>query len=183
MTTTHRTIRPLWICMAVSGYVAATLAANVTTSRYGLIPVGFGLVATAGTYFAGLVLALRDVVHDLAGRATVYGCIAVGALASATTAGPRLAVASAVAFAVSETVDLLVYTPLRRKGWIRAVLASNVVGAIADTWVFLHMAGFANTGAVVAGQLTAKAAATIAFVLAMVTIRALLRHRLQPSDA
>jgi queuosine precursor transporter len=169
-TTTHRAIRPLWISYAVGGYIAVTLAANVTTAHYGLISVGFGLVTTAGTLFAGLVLALRDVVHDLTGRA------------SATTAGPRLAVASAIAFAVSETVDLLVYTPLRRQSWMRAVLASNVAGAFVDTLLFLHLAGLAITGAVMAGQLTAKAA-TIAFLLTVVTIRALLRHRLQRSDA
>jgi uncharacterized PurR-regulated membrane protein YhhQ (DUF165 family) len=183
MTTHHRHHRPLWIVAAIVGYIGATLAANLTTAHFGLIPVGLGLVTTAGTYFAGLVLALRDLVHDLAGRVAVYGCIAVGALASATTAGPRLAIASGVAFAVSETVDLLVYTPLRRRGWIRAVLASNAAGAIVDTLLFLHLAGFAVTSAVVAGQLTAKATATIAFLLLAVGTRALLRHRLQRPDA
>jgi queuosine precursor transporter len=181
--TTPRSNRPLWICLAIVGYIGATLAANVTTAHYGLIPVGLGLVTTAGTYFAGLVLALRDLVHDLAGRVAAYGCIAAGALASATTAGPRLAIASGVAFVVSETVDLLVYTPLRRRGWIRAVFASNVAGAIVDTLLFLQLAGFAITGTVLAGQLTAKTTATVAFLLLSVGTRALLRHRLQPTGA
>jgi uncharacterized PurR-regulated membrane protein YhhQ (DUF165 family) len=113
----------------------------------------------------------------------VYGCIAAGALASATTAGPRLAIASGIAFAVSETADLLVYTPLRQRGWMRAVLASNAIGAVVDTLLFLHLAGFAITTAVIAGQLTAKAAITVAFILVAVTVRALLRHRLQPPGA
>lgn len=47
-----------------------------------------------------------------------------GAGLSALTA-PALAVASAVAFLVAERADFAVYTPLRRRGWARAVAASN----------------------------------------------------------
>ena len=57
-------------------------------------------------------------------------------------AGPALAVASAAAFAVSELADLLVYQPLRRRRFLRAVLASDTVGAPLDTVVFLALAGF-----------------------------------------
>ena len=168
---------------AVAVLAACVTAANLLTARYGLIPVGFGLSATAGTYAAGLCLTARDWVHDIAGRAAVLAAVAAGGLASAVTASPRLAAASATAFVVSELADWAVYRPLRRHGWAAAVLASNTVGALADTLLFMHLAGFATTGAVLAGQLTAKTAATLAVLIPALVIRAVLRHRLQPDGA
>jgi hypothetical protein len=180
----RRTGAPVAAVLAVGAFIAATVAANLATARYGLLPVGFGLSATAGSYAAGLVLAARDWVHEATGRVAVFGCIAAGAFASAATAGPRLAAASAAAFAIAETVDLLVYTPTRRRrGWVVAVLASNAVGAVVDTLLFLRLAGFGITTGVIAGQLLAKTTATLAVVAAALGIRALLRHRFQPSGA
>jgi uncharacterized PurR-regulated membrane protein YhhQ (DUF165 family) len=94
-------------------------------------------------------------------------------------AGPQLAFASATAFAVSELADLLVYQPLRRYGFIRAVLASNAVGAPLDTIVFLGLAGFPVWTAL-PGQLWVKACATAVPLAAVLAARALLRHRLRP---
>jgi uncharacterized PurR-regulated membrane protein YhhQ (DUF165 family) len=42
-----------------------------------------------------------------------------------------------VAFLVSETVDLAVYTPLSSRTWLAAVLLSNTVGLMADSYLFL----------------------------------------------
>jgi len=165
--------------LAAAVFAAAVTAANWLTSRYGFIPVGLGLSATAGTYAAGLCLLARDWVHDTAGRAAVLAAIAAGGLASAAMAGPRLAVASAAAFVVSELADLLVYQPLRRHGFIRAVVASNAVGAPVDTILFLALAGF-PIWAAVPGQLLAKATATAVPVACLLGARALLRHRLRP---
>ncbi len=167
--------RPLSV-LAVACFVTAAIAANVLTSRYGLVPAGFGLACTAGTWAAGIVLLLRDWVHDLAGRRVVLGCVAAGAAATAVTAGPRLALASGLAFAVSELADLIVYQPLRRRGWAKAVLASGVVGALVDTTVFLAVAGFTIWPAL-PGQMFAKATATLAVVVPVVVVRAVLRYR------
>ena len=156
-------------------FVAAVAAANALTARYGLIPVGLGLTATAGTYAAGFCLLARDWVHDSAGRVAVLA--AIGA-ASAVMAGPRLALASATAFVVSELADLVVYQPLRRRGWLRAVIASNAVGAPVDTVLFLALAGF-PIWAAVPGQLLAKATATAIPVAVVLAVRALLRHRVR----
>lgn len=168
---------------AMTVFAAGVIAANWLTSRYGLIPVGLGLTATAGTYAAGVVLLARDWVHDTNGRGAVLAVIAVAGVASAVMAGPVLAAASATAFVVSELADLLVYQPLRRHGWARAVLASNTIGALVDTVLFLSLAGFALTAPVLAGQLVAKATATIVPVATVVAARALLRHRVQPTGA
>ncbi len=163
---------------AIAVFAAAVAAANALTARYGFIPVGLGLTATAGTYAAGFCLLARDWVHDTAGRVAVLAAIAAAGAASAVMAGPRLAVASATAFVVSELADLAVYQPLRRRGFIRAVIASNTVGAPVDTVLFLALAGF-PIWAAVPGQLLAKATATAIPVAVVLAVRALLRHRVR----
>jgi uncharacterized PurR-regulated membrane protein YhhQ (DUF165 family) len=85
---------------------------------------------------------------------------------------PQLALASGVAFLVSELADMAVYTPLRRKGWARAVAASNAVGATVDTLLFLTLAGFPVTWQSVLGQLAGKVLwATLVPVLAVLVVR------------
>jgi len=171
-----RVRRPLAVTGALVVFAGSVTAANWLTSRYGFIPVGLGLTATAGTYAAGLCLLARDWVHDTAGRIAVLTAIGAGGIASAVMAGPRLALASAVAFVISELADLAVYQPLRRRGWLRAVLLSNAVGAPVDTVLFLALAGFPIWTAV-PGQLLAKATATAVPVAVLLLTRAVLRHR------
>jgi uncharacterized PurR-regulated membrane protein YhhQ (DUF165 family) len=152
------------------------------TSHYGLVPIGFGLVTTAGTFAAGMVLLLRDVVQDLGGRWWVIACIAIGAALSVVLASPQLAMASGVAFAVSEFADAAVYTPLRQRGWARAAFASGVVGSIVDTWLFLTLAGFPLWQSA-PGQLLVKVGVTAIAVGLVVVTRAVLRNRLRPVSA
>lgn len=151
------------------GFVGSILLANYATSHFGMVPVGFGYVATAGTYFAGLSFVLRDAVQDTAGKRAVVALIALGALASYLIA-PALAVASGVAFLLAESADFAVYTPLRRKGYIRAAVASNVVGAVVDTLVFLTIAGFPVWSSL-PGQLLGKLALTALAVGVVVAAR------------
>lgn len=140
---------------AAAGFILAIVAANWATTRYGFVSVGLGLTATAGTYFAGLALGLRDLIQDGLGRLAVLGVIVVGALISYTVSSSHIATASAVAVLVSELADLAVYTPLRRRAWPLAVLLSNTVGAFADTVLFLWIAGFFAWGSV-PGQMVGK---------------------------
>lgn len=168
--------------LAAVVFLAAVVAANALTAAYGLIPVGFGLMATAGTWAAGLVFVARDLVHDTAGRRAVLALVAVGAALSAWLAGPQLALASGLAFAVSEATDMAVYTPLRRRGWVRAALASNVVGGLVDTVLFLAVAGFPIWSAL-PGQMLAKTAVSAAVVSAVAVARAVLRDRVRPQGS
>jgi uncharacterized PurR-regulated membrane protein YhhQ (DUF165 family) len=141
---------------AIAGYVGAIVAANWLTAHYGLVPVLPGLLVTAGTYAAGAALLLRDVAQDAAGRVAVLAAIVVGGAMSWVMASPPLATASVAAFLIAELADMALYTPLRRRGWARAVVASNTVGALLDTLVFLWLAGFGLTVTSVAGQLVGK---------------------------
>lgn len=145
--------------LAASGYIACIVTANVLTARYGMVHVAPGVIATAGTYSAGLAFLARDTVQDTAGRWGVTAAIAIGAVISWVMSTPVLAIASTAAFLISEFADMAVYTPLRTRGWVRAVAASNAVGAVLDTVVFLLLAGFPVLASL-PGQLVGKAWAT-----------------------
>lgn len=121
------------------GYIATIFAANWAIATFGVVPVGFGLVAPAGVYFAGLAFTLRDLTHDALGRGWAIVAILVGALISALVS-PTFAVASGAAFLFSELLDFAVYTPLRERHWLGAVAASNFVGLVADSALFLGLA-------------------------------------------
>src|SRR5687767_6548831 len=114
------------------GYVATIFGANWAIASFGVVPVGFGFVAPAGVYFAGLAFTFRDLVQEYLGRVATIAAIGVGAALSALVS-PQFAAASGIAFLVSELADLAVYTPLRRRNWLGAVAASNAVGFIADS--------------------------------------------------
>lgn len=172
----HTPLKPRGLA-ALAAYITAITAANWTTTHYGLVPMGFGLTATAGTYAAGLALLLRDVVQDLAGWRWVLAGIATGAVLTAVTS-PALALASTVAFLLAELLDMAVYTPLRDRGWARAALLSGIAGAVVDTYAFLALAGFPITAQSVGGQLVGKAVwATALPVAAVLAVRMVRRGR------
>jgi len=119
-----------------------------------LIPVGLGLMAPSGVLMIGVGLVLRDAVQQLLGMRWAIAAIACGVMLSALVAPPSLVLASAVAFALAESLDLAVYTPLRRRNLPLAVLASGAVGAVADSAAFLLIA-FGSLD-FIAGQVVGK---------------------------
>lgn len=166
---------PALAVAALVAYAGAIVTANVVTAHHGLVPVGFGLTATAGTYAAGVALMLRNLVQDGLGRWAVAAAIVAGAALSALTS-PALAIASGVAFGVSELADMGIYTPLRKRGWARAVLPASFVGAVLDTLLFLWLAGFPLTAAGIAGQLVGKTWAVWVPVAAVLIVRRVVRR-------
>ena len=124
-----------------------------------LIPVAPGLMAPSGVLLIGVALVLRDAVHEYFGSKIVLGAILAGAALSAFVAPAPLVIASGVAFLLSELADMAVYTPLRKKRLVMAVLASGVVGAVVDSAVFLWIA-FGSLD-YLAGQVVGKAWMTI----------------------
>lgn len=163
--------RPVVGVTALAGYAATIPAANLLIIHIGTAPVAPGLVAPAGVYAAGAALVLRDLVHEWLGKWAVLLAMSVGVLLSYLLADPALAVASAVAFGVSELADFAVYAPLRRRGMALAVAVSGVVGLVADSVVFLRLAF--GSYEYLAGQVVGKAWITVAGAL----IVALIRHR------
>lgn len=149
---------------ALAGYLSTIVLANWLIDRFGLVPVGFGLMAPAGVYAAGLSFSLRDAVQERAGRDTALLAILIGGALSALI-DPRLGLASAAAFAVSELADLAVYTPLRRRSSLVAVLLSNTVGAMVDSAIFLWLA-FGSL-AFMQGQVFGKVLMTLPVIVAI----------------
>lgn len=156
-------------------YLATIVAANWAVHTFGVVPVGFGLMAPAAVYVAGLAFTLRDLLHEVAGRWFVIGAIVAGAALSLVVASPALALASGVAFLISELADLAVYEPLRRRRWLAAVAASNAVGLVVDSILFLTLA-FGSL-AFLPGQIVGKAWITLLAVVLLAAGRALRRRR------
>lgn len=127
-----------------------------------------GLEAPAGVYFAGLAFTLRDLTQIALGRAVVVLAILMGAALSVVVA-PRYALASGAAFLLSEMCDFAVYTPLERRGWMLAVVASNAVGVVVDSVLFLWLA-FGSLELLV-GQIVGKGWMTVLAVVALLPLR------------
>lgn len=160
--------------LACAGYVACVVLANVLTDHLGLVPIGFGLLVTAGTFAAGGALLTRNVVQDVAGFVVVVALMISGCALSWWLASPMLAVASAAAFLMSESVDMLAFTLLRRRrSWPLAIATAALVSATVDTLVFLHVAQFPITAGTVAGQLVVKIGISwfVALMVAVATAR------------
>lgn len=159
---------------AVTTFLLLAVAANWVTATYKPVTWDLGwasLTVTAGTYAAGLVLLARDWIHDTAGKYWTWAAIAVGAVASWwMTDSPRLAIASAAAFTISEAVDLFIYQPLRRNNWARAATVSNLGGSVVDSIAFLLIAEW-FTWTLVAGQVIVKMVATLIIVGAVEAAR------------
>lgn len=143
-----------WV--AFFAFLGSLLAANVMSSNLGLVSIGFGLMVSAGSFAAGAALVARDILQEEAGRRAVAALIVAGALLSAAFGDGRIALASGLAFLISEFVDMAVYTPLRSRSWIGAVVASTVVAAPIDTVLFLWVSGFGVTWPAVEGQFLVK---------------------------
>jgi len=113
------------------------------------------LMAPSGVMMVGLALVLRDLVQRRLGRMVALMSILAGAALSGAVAPPSLVLASTAAFLLSELADFAVYTPLQARGLVLAVLASSVVGLIADSLLFLWLA-FGSLE-FLAGQIVGKA--------------------------
>ncbi|WP_326800532.1 VUT family protein [Streptomyces sp. NBC_01788] len=150
-------------------YIATIPAANLAVTHFGAVPVGLGYVAPAGVYVVGLALVLRDLAREATSRGAVVAAIAIGTVLSYFLADPSLAMASAAAFALAESMDFAVYEPLRQRGLLTAMLASNAVGLVVDSLLFLKLAF--DSLDYLPGQILGKTWMTLAAVAALALLR------------
>ena len=143
-------------------YVGVIVGANWMIGHVGtpipgahVLPVGFGLMAPSGVYLAGAAFVARDILQRVAGPRIGILAIIVGAVISAGVSSAHLAFASGATFLLSETCDFLVYTPLQKKNFPLAVLASGLIADLVDSTVFLTLAGIPLALAL-EGQLVGK---------------------------
>lgn len=151
--------------VASSAYAGTILAANFASAGWPDLQV-VELHVPAGAVCAGLALTVRDFVQDVLGGRGVLVAIAVGTGLSWLVASPRIASASAVAFAASELVDFAVYAALGVRSKLIAVAGSNTVGLLVDSTLFVPLAF--GSWAAVPGQIAGKAASTVFAVVALV---------------
>ena len=160
----------LWSGVAVSAaYVGSVVMANWASTHWTALLVG-SLIVPAGTLWAGVTLTLRDLLHEALGARGVITAIAVGAALSWSLASPQIAVASIAAFTVSEVADSFVYSRIRVRSRLVAVLGSNVVGLVSDSVLFVPMA-FGSFVAV-PGQILGKTVATVLTIAALLLVKA-----------
>lgn len=155
----------------VAVYLISIVVSAALVAYVGVLPVGLGLMAPAGAYVIGITMVFRDLAQDQIGPRWTYLALLVGTGLSALVS-PQIALASAAAFLVSETLDQLTYTPLRRRSLVVAVLASNAVGIVADSMLFTLIA-FGDM-AYAPGQVWAKALST---VVAVIVLKIIYRRR------
>jgi uncharacterized PurR-regulated membrane protein YhhQ (DUF165 family) len=144
--------REITIAASAAVYVGAIALANylivhgfpgATATPFGTytVPVGFGLVAPAGTYMIAVSWPARDILQRSGGRLIGIVAIFVGAAVSWWVSNPAIAVASGGTLLISETCDFLVYTPLQKRWFVPAVVASGIVAAVVDSVIFINWAG------------------------------------------
>lgn len=149
-----------WILAAA--FVSLAVLANWLASRFTITVPFTALVAPAGVLCIGAAFVLRDWLQQLAGCGWSVAAIPVAGAASyligeaaGWTSLRKIAVASLVAFVASETLEVVVFTPLRRRSLSAGVLASGIAGNALDSWLFLTLA-FGST-AYFWGNFTGKA--------------------------
>ena len=134
-----------------AAFVALVLLANWLASAYVVHVPLTPYMAPAGVFCIGGVLVLRDWMQQLAGLARTMPLVyAAGLLswvvgdAAGWTSLQKIAIGSVVAFTVSETVEALVFTPIRNRSLSLGVALSATVGNAVDSWIFLTIA-FSST--------------------------------------
>ncbi len=149
-------------------FVAGTPVANWMMANVGtvcvprgpcLLPVGFGLMAPSGVFVIGALLVVRDRLQHLVSPHVISLCIAAGCALAFATSPAQLAIASSIAFGVSELLDWGIYSRLRRATLAGAVLLSGAAAAVVDSILFSWLAFGEVKWA--AGLIAAKMAASL----------------------
>ena len=150
-------------------YLLSIVAGVAAIKVFGVVSIPGGFMAPAAVYVVGVTLILRDWLHELAGRRVALLAIIAGAVLSALV-DPRLALASGLAFLISEVLDLGVYEQIRNRfDSVPAGMAvSNAVSIPVDSLIFLTLA-FGSLD-FFWGQVVGKGIATVLAIVVLVGI-------------
>tara|TARA_R110000851_G_C12905366_1_gene548680 strand:+ start:50 stop:514 length:465 start_codon:yes stop_codon:yes gene_type:complete len=121
------------------GYVLSIVLVNIGFVFITPIPL-LGEMFPPMSLIVGAIFILRDFAQREIGH-RVLGAMAVGAILSYFMADPFIAIASVVAFFISEIVDWAVYT-YTKKPLGQRILLSSAIGTPIDSAVFLLILGF-----------------------------------------
>ena len=120
-------------------YVVSILTVNIGFVYIPPVPL-LGEMFPPMSLVVGLIFILRDFAQREIGHKVLIA-MGIGAVLSYFMADPFVAVASVVAFAISELVDWSVYTFTKRPLKDR-ILLSSALGTPVDSAVFLLILGF-----------------------------------------
>ncbi len=148
-------------CLTLA-FVGLVVLANWLASKY-IVSVPFTpYLAPAGVFAIGAILVIRDWLQQITSFWYTLALVYVAGLLSwllgdvlGWTTVTRIAVASAVAFTVSETLEAIVFTPVRRRSLTFGVALSATVGLLVDSLLFLYLAF--GSEAFLRGQVIGKA--------------------------
>lgn len=126
----------------VLGYLLSIVLVNFAFSYLPMIDLPFDQKIPVGTLLVGFIFVIRDYAQKEVGN-WIYLAMFVGVILSYVMADPFVAIASAVAFAISEIVDALVFT-YTNKSMKDRILISSAASTPVDSAVFLLMLGFFN---------------------------------------
>jgi len=121
------------------GYIISIVLVNIGFVYIPPIPL-LGEMFPPMSLIVGIIFILRDFAQREIGH-RVLGAMAVGAILSYFMADPFIAIASVVAFFISEIVDWAVYT-YTKKPLGQRILLSSAIGTPIDSAVFLLILGF-----------------------------------------
>ena len=121
------------------GYIISIVLVNIGFVYIPPIPL-LGEMFPPMSLIVGIIFILRDFAQKEIGH-RVLGAMVVGAVLSYFMADPFVAIASVVAFFISEMVDWAVYT-YTKKPLGQRILLSSAIGTPIDSAVFLLILGF-----------------------------------------
>lgn len=130
----------------ISAYVAAIVFVNWAFSALPMLEVA-GEHLPSGAFLVGFIFVVRDFAQKEVGHKVIAAMLLSGAI-SYFMADPYVAVASVVAFLISEFIDWAVYS-FTKMPFAKRVLLSSAAGTPIDSAIFLVIAGFYSTGGLV----------------------------------
>jgi len=123
-----------------AAYLISIVIVNMAFAYLPMIELPFDQRIPIGTLLVGFIFVIRDYAQREIGS-RVYAAMLIGVVLSYIMADPFVAMASAVAFGVSELIDAIVYTYTKRPMRER-VLISSAASTPIDSTIFLLVLGF-----------------------------------------
>ena len=124
--------------LPVIAMVAVVLVSNILVQY----PLNDWLTWGAFSYpFAFLVTDLSNrQLGSLPARKVIYFGFLAAVILSVWFAGPRIAIASGVAFLVGQLLDVYIFNWQRNTAWWRAPLVSSLLASLVDSFLFFYIA-------------------------------------------
>lgn len=132
---------------ALAIFFASIPFANYWLTRFGFYNAPLLGPLPSGLWVVAVSFVARDVAQITLGRRAAWFAIAAGTLATWFLASPGLALASGVAFLVSESTDAAIFTPLANRGrFVLGVIVSGYLAGFVDSALFVRIAFGSWTG-------------------------------------